>query len=165
MLHYLALSCTQGVQQMSPVIAFDIAVVLRKWKSELYNGRHAKSEKVGWCWCWVTYRSGWLLELLTEPTKNIRLLHPPRVAIGLSSNTASTGAGHLLWCNCTKVRLNPNFNHQIPVNVELCLESFRPKSSLQEYLDTNLRLFHQHYPRVVMTHWEESRQTGQDGLG
>ena len=30
----------------------------------LYNGRHAKSEKVG-CW-WVTSRSGWLLELLTE---------------------------------------------------------------------------------------------------
>merc|ERR1711940_76035 len=31
----------------------------------LYSGRHAKSEKVG-CWCWVSSRSGWLLELLTE---------------------------------------------------------------------------------------------------
>ena len=30
----------------------------------LYNGRHAKSEKVGGC-C-ITNRSGWLLELLTE---------------------------------------------------------------------------------------------------
>ena len=38
-------------QQMSPVIAFDIAVVAQKVKVQLlYNGRHAKSEKVrgGW---------------------------------------------------------------------------------------------------------------------
>ena len=115
--------------------------------------------------------------------KNVLLLHSPRVANGLSSNTRSFfsrpiffllssntrstefGALRLTFCGATvrKVTLNPNFNHQILVNVELCLESFRPKSSLQEYLDTNL--FHQHYPRVVMTHWEESRQTGQDGLG
>ena len=40
----------------------------------LYNGRHAKSEKVG-CW-WVTSRSGWLLELLTEL---INRLHRLRV--------------------------------------------------------------------------------------
>ena len=33
----------------------------------LYNGRHGKSEKVG-CWWWITSRSGWLLELLTELT-------------------------------------------------------------------------------------------------
>ena len=33
----------------------------------LYNGPHAKSEKVGW-WCWVSSRMGWLLELLTELT-------------------------------------------------------------------------------------------------
>ena len=33
----------------------------------LYNGWHAKSAKVGW-WCWVSSRSGWLLELLTELT-------------------------------------------------------------------------------------------------
>ena len=32
----------------------------------LYNGRYAKSEKVGWWWWWVSSRSGWLLELLTE---------------------------------------------------------------------------------------------------
>ena len=31
----------------------------------LYNGRHAKSEKVGG----VSSRSGWLLELLTELTR------------------------------------------------------------------------------------------------
>ena len=31
----------------------------------LYNGRHAKSEKVGG---WVSSRSGWLLELLMELT-------------------------------------------------------------------------------------------------
>ena len=35
-------------QQMSPVIAFDIAVVAQKVKVQLlYNGRHAKSEKMG----------------------------------------------------------------------------------------------------------------------
>ena len=49
-LYYLALSCTilhirfTCSQQMSPVIAFDIAVVVVML---LYNGRHAKSEKVG----------------------------------------------------------------------------------------------------------------------
>ena len=33
---------------MSPVIAFDLAVVAQKVKVQLlYNGRHAKSEKVG----------------------------------------------------------------------------------------------------------------------
>ena len=47
------------------MIAFDIAVVAQKVKVQLlYNGRYAKSEKVG-C-CWVSSRSGWLLELLTE---------------------------------------------------------------------------------------------------
>ena len=47
---------------MSPVIAFDIAVVAQKVKVQLlYNGRHAKSEKVGG---WVSSRSRWLLELL-----------------------------------------------------------------------------------------------------
>ena len=53
---------------MSPVIAFDIAIVAQKVKVQLlYNGRHAKSEKkwvggVGW----FSSRSGWLLELLKE---------------------------------------------------------------------------------------------------
>ena len=73
-LHYLALSCTILLylalsctillylslsrtvlhirytcrQQMSPVIAFDIAIVAQKVKVQLlYNSRHAKSEKVG----------------------------------------------------------------------------------------------------------------------
>ena len=32
---------------MSPVIAFDLAVVAQKVKVQLYNGRYAKSEKVG----------------------------------------------------------------------------------------------------------------------
>ena len=33
---------------MSPVIAFDIAMVAQKVKVQLlYNGRHARSEKVG----------------------------------------------------------------------------------------------------------------------
>ena len=54
---------------MSPVIAFDIALVAQKVKVQLlYNGRHAKSEKVGgW---WITNRSGWQLELLRELTKS-----------------------------------------------------------------------------------------------
>ena len=55
------------------MIAFDIAVVAQKVKVEmlLYDGRHDKSEKVGWWWwcCWVSSRSGWLLELLTELTR------------------------------------------------------------------------------------------------
>ena len=39
---------------MSPVIAFDIAVVAQKVKVQLlYNGRHAKSEKVGGGVGWV----------------------------------------------------------------------------------------------------------------
>ena len=51
---------------MSPVIAFDIAVVAQKMKVQLlYNGRHAKSEKK-WVGGWVSSRSGWLLELLTK---------------------------------------------------------------------------------------------------
>ena len=51
------------------MIAFDIAVVAQKVEVQLYNGRHAKSEKVGgvgWWWWWISSRSGWLLELLTE---------------------------------------------------------------------------------------------------
>ena len=32
----------------------------------LYNGRHAKSEKVGGGVGWISNRLGWLLELLTE---------------------------------------------------------------------------------------------------
>ena len=32
---------------MNPVIGFDLAVVAQKVKVQLYNGRHAKSEKVG----------------------------------------------------------------------------------------------------------------------
>ena len=37
----------------------------------LYNGRYAKSEKVGG---WITSRSGWLLELLTKLTNNVFVL-------------------------------------------------------------------------------------------
>ena len=64
-LHYLALSCTTlqylalictilhirytCSQQMSSVIAFDIAVVAQKVKVQLlYNGRYAKSEEKKW---------------------------------------------------------------------------------------------------------------------
>ena len=56
------------------MIAFDIAVVAQKVKVQLlYNGRHAKSEKVGG---WISNRSGWLLELLTELIKsNQEILH------------------------------------------------------------------------------------------
>ena len=42
---YIRYTCSQ---HMSPVIAFDIAVVAQKVKVQLlYNGRHAKFEKVG----------------------------------------------------------------------------------------------------------------------
>ena len=55
------------------MIAFDIAVVAQKVKVQLlYNGRHAKSEKVGGVGWWITSRSGWLLELLTELIKMIK---------------------------------------------------------------------------------------------
>ena len=49
-------------QQMSPVIALDIALVAQKVKVQCW--RPVWSEKSG-CW-WVASRSGWLLELLTE---------------------------------------------------------------------------------------------------
>ena len=41
---HLRYTCIQQRQQTSPVIAFDTAVVAQK---VLYNGRNAKSEKVG----------------------------------------------------------------------------------------------------------------------
>ena len=52
---------------MSPVIAFDIAVVAQKVKVLCCYRGPVWSEKVGcwWRW-WVSGRSGWLLELLTE---------------------------------------------------------------------------------------------------
>ena len=68
-LHYLALSCTSlhirhtCNQQMSEVIAFDIAVVAQKVKVLCCYWGPMWSEKVGW---WVSSRSGWLLELLME---------------------------------------------------------------------------------------------------
>ena len=74
-LHYLALSCTilhiryTCSQQMSPVIAFDIAVVAQKVKVQCcYIMADMLNLKK---WGWVTNRSGWLLELLTELTKLI----------------------------------------------------------------------------------------------
>ena len=45
---------------MSPVIAFDIAVVAQKLMSSIED--RCVTEKVGW----TSSRSGWLLELLTE---------------------------------------------------------------------------------------------------
>ena len=48
---------------MSPVIAFDIAIVAQK-SPVLRTGVLLK--KWGCCWWWVNSRSGWLLELLTE---------------------------------------------------------------------------------------------------
>ena len=84
LLHYLALSCTilqwcpivpiwyTCRQQMSPVIAFDIAVVAQKVKVQYWGP--VCIWKSGWCCCcWVTSRSGWLLELLTE------LINKPQV--------------------------------------------------------------------------------------
>ena len=55
---------------MSPVIAFDIAVVAQKVKVQCYIMADMLNLKkwVG-CW-WITSRSGWLLELLTELTKD-----------------------------------------------------------------------------------------------
>ena len=52
-------------QQLSGVIAFDIAVVAQKVK--VANEDRCDLKKVGCCCWWVTTRSGWLLELLTEP--------------------------------------------------------------------------------------------------
>ena len=77
-LHYLALSCTILLypahkvyltcsQQMSRVIALDIAVVAQKVKVQ-YRGPKW-SEKV--CGGWISSRSGWQLELLTELIKYV----------------------------------------------------------------------------------------------
>ena len=48
---------------MSPVIAFDIAVVAQKVKSSIEDQCDFKS---GWWWWWVTNWSEWLLEVLPE---------------------------------------------------------------------------------------------------
>ena len=56
---------------MSPVIAFDIAVVAQKVKVQCcYKMAEMLNLKkwVGWWWWWISRRSGWLLELLTELT-------------------------------------------------------------------------------------------------
>ena len=52
-------------QQLSGVIAFDIAVVAQKVK--VANEDRCDLKKVG-CW-WVSSRLGWLLELVTELTR------------------------------------------------------------------------------------------------
>ena len=71
--HYLALSCTvlhylavryTYSQQMSPVIALDIAVMAQKVQVQ-YRGPVWSEKKGGWL---ISSRSGWLLELLTELT-------------------------------------------------------------------------------------------------
>ena len=52
------------------MIAFDIAVVAQKVKVQCcyIMADMLNLKKVGW-WCWVSSRSGWLLELLTELKK------------------------------------------------------------------------------------------------
>ena len=50
-------------QQISPAIAFDIAVVAQKVKSSIEDQCDFKS---GWWWWWVTNWSEWLLEVLPE---------------------------------------------------------------------------------------------------
>ena len=71
-LHYLALSCTilhylavmscvptwyTCSQQMSPVIAFDIAVVAQKVKVQYWGPVCIWKS---WWWWWISNRSGWL---------------------------------------------------------------------------------------------------------
>ena len=46
------------------MIAFDIAVVAQKVKVQCYIMADMLNLKIG---CWISSRSGWLLELLTEP--------------------------------------------------------------------------------------------------
>merc|ERR1711994_830658 len=71
-LHYLAISCTilhlryTCSQQMRPVIAFDIAVVAQKVKVQCCYIMAKMLNLKKWGGCWVSNRSGWLLELLTE---------------------------------------------------------------------------------------------------
>ena len=80
-LHYLALSCTIlhylalmsccphkvfMSQQISQVIALDIAVRVVAQKVKVQYWGPVWSEKVGWWGGWTSSRSGWLLELLTE---------------------------------------------------------------------------------------------------
>ena len=66
---------------MSPVIAFDIAVVTQKVKVVIKDRCDLK--KWGGWW-WISSRSGWLLELLTELTKYLltRVLRTIREVIG-----------------------------------------------------------------------------------
>ena len=73
-LHYLAISCTilhlryTCSQQMRPVIAFDIAVVAQKVKVQCCYIMAEMLNLKKWRGCWVSNRSGWQLELLTEPS-------------------------------------------------------------------------------------------------
>ena len=53
---------------MSPVIAFDIAVVAQKVKVQCCYIMAEMLNLKKWGGCWVSNRSGWLLELLTELT-------------------------------------------------------------------------------------------------
>ena len=54
---------------MGPVIVFDIAVVAQK--SSIEDWCDLKKWVVGGWW-WISSRSGWLLELLTELINQIR---------------------------------------------------------------------------------------------
>ena len=58
---------------MSPVIAFDIAVVAQKVKVQCCYVMADMLNLKRWGCCWVSSRSGWLLELLTELT-NIKMI-------------------------------------------------------------------------------------------
>ena len=55
---------------MSPVIAFDIAVVAQKVKVQYCYIMAEMLNLKKWGGCWVSNRSGWLLELLTELIMN-----------------------------------------------------------------------------------------------
>ena len=72
----------------------------------LYNGRHAKSEKVGGGVGWIISRSGWLLELLTElnslgnsensVARKFVLGFPSFIARKVCDKTGEIEFGHLL---------------------------------------------------------------------
>ena len=101
------MSIAHPYQQMSPVIAFDIAVVAQKVKVQLlYNGRYAKSEKVG-CF-WVSSRSGWILE--KQQQLLCRRLHQPD---SLQSSWLNSSMSVSEWIRTSNDRTRGRKKHKI----------------------------------------------------
>ena len=80
---------------MSPVIAFDIAIVAQKVKVQCcyIMAEMLNLKKLGGCW--VSNRSGWLLELLTELT--MAIYQPEIIFLLMDPSSSSDKKGPKWW--------------------------------------------------------------------